>query len=359
MNVLFDTLASPEDSGGMRLHAREVINSWIEEYPRDRVVVIGPRWVKLDIPAHSQVRYIIWPNENAILRIVGEMIIVPLIAWTYLRSSVLLSLSPVLSPLSPRSRSYIVSHDWRHLYNPHQFSAMQRIYRSIWARSLRWAKAVFAISTKTANEIHLIEPRTPVIVVPNGRDHARRWAPVQSGDRLAADDPPIIVTFGHKNHKRPELAIGALKTLQHDAKLVVLGATGEYRNHLVNLAQEAGVAGQCEFPGFVDEITYQRTASTATIVLLLATDDGFGLPVAEAEYFGIHSIVTSDGGLAAIHPNAVEVEPNVQDLAQAIDTLLNTPGRQPTAPKWTWRNTIVDMRAVVLSHNTVYQRQPD
>jgi glycosyltransferase involved in cell wall biosynthesis len=202
-----------------------------------------------------------------------------------------------------------------------------------------------AISRKTASEITTLCPEAKVVVIENGRDHPRRWSILPRSSR---EGPHYLVTFGHKNHKRPELAIAALTMLDgdpEDTKLIVLGAEGSYRHDLEVLAHSFGVSERCEFPGFVNEQEYQSIVSNAKVLLLLSSDDGFGLPLVEAEYFGIPAIVMSDSGLAALHPSVIETEPVAAELARAICVALPSEGLKPLT--WTWSDTVHKMRGVM------------
>jgi glycosyltransferase involved in cell wall biosynthesis len=331
----------------MRLHGYEVIHNWASQFPRDDLLLVGPAWVRRDTNSLRHITYITWPNETFFSRVFGEMIVVPAVSWVFRRAPVL-SLSPVLSPLLSRSRAYSVSHDWRHIGAPEQFSRAQRIYRRIWRTSLKRARIVFAISGKTASEVRQLEPTANTVVVPNGRDHARRWK--VEIDRADVTNRRRIVTFGHKNHKRPELAIEALAHLKDDAEpldLVILGASGEYRDRLANLAQTVGVVDQCEFPGFVADHAYELAISGSDVVLLLSTDEGFGLPVVEAEYFGIPVIVASDSGLGELHPDVTISQPSAIAVSEAIRSTLRAQKRI-SRNYWTWADAVQQIRGCIV-----------
>jgi glycosyltransferase involved in cell wall biosynthesis len=131
------------------------------------------------------------------------------------------------------------------------------------------------------------------------------------------------VTFGHHNNKRPELVIGALALLNEpefaNLKLVVLGAKGEYQSQLSNLAEELTVSDQCCFPGFVSEKEYQKIIANASVVIMASSDEGFGLPITEAQYFGIPAVLASDSGVGEIHgADVILAEPSNSGMAKAI-----------------------------------------
>jgi glycosyltransferase involved in cell wall biosynthesis len=351
MKVLFDALGATQKSGGMRLHAEEVVRNWYEAHPDDDLYVIGPAWLRDVQAACPGIRLRVWPNESAVLRIVGQLFVVPLVA-AFMSDRLVCSMSPVLSPLTPRRRSFVVVHDWRHLKHPHQFSRAQKAYRQMWKVGARHANAVFAISEKTAQEVHSLLPGIEVVVAPNGGDHPRRWAAVR--EVSAKESPRSIVTFGHLPNKRAALAVCALPfvSAEPEPRLIVLGAEGEARDQLRDLAAMRGVEERCEFPGFVDALEYQSVVAHASVILLLSDDDGFGLPLAEAAYLGLPAIVTADGGVANLHAGAICIDPTVDALAAAITTALSPGYAAPHVSVATWSSTVATIRRTIAERSS-------
>ncbi|MBO0980998.1 glycosyltransferase [Microbacterium sp. SD291] len=319
MRIVFDALGSTELSGGMRLHSTEVIRGWLKSWPDDEVIVIGPEWAKTEFGDRADVR--VWPNEDPIRRSFGQLVYSAVVASRE-RADALVSLSPIVSPLRRRLTACF-QHDWRHKLNPHEFPIHQRAYRWLWEVSAKRADFNACISGKAQSETTRFVPSAHTVVIENGRDHARDWPAFER-----PNGTPNVVTFGHHNNKRPDLVIGALATLRRrgaDAPTAtVLGARGEYAETLRALATELGVADLVAFPGFVDDTTYQQIVSTASIVVMPSSDEGFGLPVAEALYLGIPAIVTSDSGMPEIFgDDVVSVAPTGDALAEAIAGVLD------------------------------------
>jgi glycosyltransferase involved in cell wall biosynthesis len=169
-------------------------------------------------------------------------------------------------------------------------------------------------------------------------------------DTSALDGKRIITTFGHFANKRPELVLDALALL--DAKevgplqLVVFGATGEYRDALRQRATDLGILDSCVFPGFVEQTEYESYVQRSSVVVLASSDEGFGLPVAEANFLGIPAVVTTDSGLAEIHHQGlVEAAPDAASVAEALTYALN--GHVPRADVsavQTWADTATGLR---------------
>lgn len=351
MKILFDALGSTERSGGMRLHSTELVRAWIEQFPGDDVLVISGAWAKMDL-APFGAKVTAWPNEGAIGRAAGQLIASPLLGAIRGVDAVV-SLSPIVSPIVPRSRSVCFQHDWRHKRNPHEFPRFQRVYRWLWEWSAANAGVNICISEKTKQETLRFVPSAQVKVVENGRDHAHRWAATR-----APVAQPTILTFGHHNNKRPELVIEAFALVRSDlpvnTRLVVLGARGAYANDLYQRSATLGVQSLVDFPGFVSSQEYERLVSSASTIVMASSDEGFGLPVAEAQYFGIPAIVTSDSGMTEIFGDyPFSAEPDASSLGVSLVEALNAPEAvtsKGAASMWRWRDAAQSLRSHLEDH---------
>lgn len=343
MRVLIDSLGATEHSGGMRLHATEIVRAWAETFPEDELHVLAGEWAlrdfaNLSLTVHS------WPNEGVIGRSFGQVVQAAIISRR-VDADAVISLSPIVAPFSRRVPKYCFQHDWRHMRNPHEFPLHQRAYRHLWRISAVNATSNLCISTKAERETQEYAPGSRTTVIPNGRDHARRWnlAEIKSRDS--------IVTFGHHNNKRPELVIDALAMssdpLLGRMKLVVLGARGAYATELQNRASELGVIDRVSFPGFVSPDSYEEIVSTAAILTMASSDEGFGLPIAEAQFFGIPAVVTSDSGMTEIFGDyPIVAEPTAESLGEALASAAGR-GRRAETGLWSWADTVAGLRSSV------------
>lgn len=327
MRILFDVLGSTEKSGGMRLHSTQVIESWTTLYPDDDIWILGPAWVSERFGRLPRVTVVEWKNESVVFRSTGQVLVSALVAARH-RVDYAISLSPLVSPLIPRRKAICFQHDWRHKKNPHEFPAAQRIYRKLWEISAAHAHFNVCISEKAQKETREYVTRAETVIIANGRDHARAWS-----TSTHAPEGRSIVTFGHHNNKRPELVIRAVAELPEGVSpgttLTVLGARGAYASELRGLAAELGVADRVVFPGFVDDAQYQSIVSGASVVVMASSDEGFGLPIAEAEYFGIPALVTSDSGMDEIFGSyPIVADPDPHSIASGLAVAL-TRDREP------------------------------
>lgn len=335
MRIVVDVMGTPESSGGMNLYARELITAWAETFSNDELIVIGGSWItRLQDEWPEQISTRVVQRNSVAQRFWTQMLTS---GWLARRTKAdsLLSLSPIVARTFPSTREVAVVHDWRHLKRPDEFGRLQRLYRRLWVSSLGRARVTVTISDKTRTETKLYAPRANAVVVRNGGDHPRRWEPVQR----EPSDSIRVLTYGHFVNKRPEPVIEAIALLAHrgiSAELTVLGARGDYRATLEALAAEAGVAGRVRFPGFVEDSEYQRLFQSVDVVVLNSSDEGFGLPVVEAGYFGIPVIAAEDSGLADIHGSAVALHsPSATGVAEGIRiATLAEPSQTPQIHTW-------------------------
>lgn len=334
----------------MRLYVDAVIRGWEESHPSDRITLLGGKWVKDVFGDHPGLRVIVWPNDFVGTRMLGQIIGSALMMYAT-RSEAVISLSTLVTPLVAQRRRVCVVHDWRHVKNPSEFGRAQLAYRKLWKLSVRHAGAVVGISAKTHTETQGIVPGARGVVVENGRDYVRYWnvvAPRDVGGRR------IITTFGHFANKRPELVLDAVALLPDEVRdsiqLVVFGAIGDYCDSLRDRATHLGIVESCLFPGFVEQADYEQFIQRSSVVVLASSDEGFGLPIAEANFLGIPAVVTTDSGLAQIHDQGlVEAEPTAQSVAEAIlQALSGRVARADVTGLQSWADTARGLRSATV-----------
>lgn len=343
MRIVVDVMGTPQASGGMNLYARELVTAWAEAFPRDELIMVGGEWITELASEHpGQIAARVVRGESVASRFWTQVVRSGVIARRE-KADVLLSLSPIAAFTFPADRSAAVVHDWRHLRRPDEFGRFQRLYRRLWVPSLRRVRTAFAISEKTHDETREFAAGARSVVVRNGGDHPRHWNRVERN----SDGTTRILTYGHFVNKRPEPVIEAMSLLSSEGntvELTVVGARGAYRDELGRLAADAGVADHVSFPGFVEDLDYQSLLQTSDVVVLNSSDEGFGLPVVEARYFGIPVVAAMDSGLLEIHgADVVASEPTAPHLADAIRSAAAAV-RMDAATVRTWADTAGEIR---------------
>ena len=102
MKIFIDALGAPEKSGGMRLYVDGVVRGWLEAYPEDQLNILAPRWVETEFATNPNVRVFVL-KEGLVLRVVGQFVL-SAILYHLTRSRVMISLSPVVTPLVKKAR---------------------------------------------------------------------------------------------------------------------------------------------------------------------------------------------------------------------------------------------------------------
>lgn len=347
MKVLFDVIGAPRGSGGPYIHAAEVLRAWSTAYPDDEIVVIGPDWVDEIPTGRAARRRIRWSNSGLPARVFGQLIVTPLVA-RFLRDHVLIVSLPVLSPAAPAERSYVFAHDWRHLHRPAEFIWTRRAYRAIWGSSVTRARGTFAISRKTLSETVARFPTAQTVLAENGADHALRWTSSSEPEWADRLEPGFVVTPGHRENKRAALVIDAIAELDSADRpqLVVMGAVGDLRDQLRAHAEARGVSQDVIFPGYVTTDHYAYCITRARCLIMASSDEGYGLPAAEAMILGVPVITTDDSGLREIFQGAVHaVPPSAGAIASAISAPMPRARRDRPA---TWTDTVRVVREAIL-----------
>ncbi|MDR6867238.1 glycosyltransferase involved in cell wall biosynthesis [Microbacterium resistens] len=348
MRIVVDVMGTPMASGGMNLYARELLTAWAEEVPEDTLILVGGEWVTALAAAHpGRIVARVVRGESILSRFWTQLVRSGLIARRE-HADALLSLSPIAAFTFDADREAAVVHDWRHLRRPEEFGRFQRLYRRLWIPSLRRVRTAIAISEKTDAETKEFAVGANSLVVRNGGDHPRHWPRVEP----APGGPARVLTYGHFVNKRPEAVIEAIALLRDGgtpARLTVLGAKGAYQEGLAELAAARGVSELVRFPGFVEDAEYQELLQRSDVVVLNSSDEGFGLPVVEARYFGIPVVAAADSGLSEIHGDSIVVsDPSAAPLAEAIGAAAAA-GRARPATLRTWGDTAREIRASLQS----------
>lgn len=333
--------------------ARQLIRAWAEQFPRDRVTITGSRQLLKELGLLPFRTHRV-PGRTAPLRALSQLLVVPAIASKGAFTRVL-SLNSVLSPLlnSSIDGKVLINHDWRHLTRPQEFSALQRLYRRIWIGATKRSTHVIAISEKTAMETLRFTGRGDVVVITPGGDHlASAAGKVTIDDLLGASK--FLVAFAQHTNKRPELAIESLGILRQlgggdQYSLVILGARTDHEQRLRSLAEEFGVTDRTHFISFAPTPDYRWLISSAKALLILSTDEGYSIPVAEARYFGTPVIVSKLSGIAGvIHTDVHEVGESAEEIASAVLSLPPSALTSSRENVSTWAECVGKVRAVLL-----------
>jgi glycosyltransferase involved in cell wall biosynthesis len=273
------------------------------------------------------------------------------------RADAVLNATPVAAALVPvRAPQATIVHDIRHTVRPEEFRRRQIVYRDlVYGRSIRGSDAVIAVSESTRD--HLVRelgiPHERIHVVRHGADHVDRWVRGEPGTHGIA--------FAHWSNKRPDVAVHAWAILRDsvpgfDRPLEIVGVGPDVRQVLASSIADRGLEGLVRMHGYLPDPNYQRLFSSAAVVLLPSTLEGFGLPVIEGLRLGIPVVVSVEagaeeaGGDAAIYASgdaqsfAAECARLFADDAWRDQVVARGRGH---AASFTWTGTALATRAVL------------
>lgn len=141
--------------------------------------------------------------------------------------------------------------------------------------------------------------------------------------------PPLILSVGRLVPYKGYICL--LQAMQAvNATLLLIGA-GPLERDLKSAAQNLGVCGKVKFLGWIDDLQPYYRASSLFVLPSITRAEAFGLVQLEAMAAGLPVINTDiDSGVPEVSPDGITgitVPPgDSAALAQAINTLLETPG---------------------------------
>jgi glycosyltransferase involved in cell wall biosynthesis len=260
-------------------------------------------------------------------RLAWEQARLPLALVQAKRAGAQLVFSPALgAPLfSPLPRVAYV-HDLIPLKQPGHFTGAARWY---WSTLLpaTWRRCqALAVSNHTiADELAALlgYPRARIHLAPYYIDpllksiadelHAGEPTPAQS------ESCAVFITVGsHEPRKNLELAIRALALYNQarvPARLVITGTENAYTLSLRRLADECGVINSVQFTGYLDRRQLVSHLLSATALLFVSREEGFGLPPLEAQSLGCPAILSDLPVLRAAHADPARLAQLPQEIS--------------------------------------------
>jgi glycosyltransferase involved in cell wall biosynthesis len=222
----------------------------------------------------------------------------------------------------------------------------QPILRFIWPlyeRVYRVADAIKVISNFLDSEVRKLGISAPVNIIPNGVDVQKFSAPVSDetiadlknkfnkkmGDVILFTASRLVLSRGVED------TIRALEHLPQNVKFVIAG-TGDDKQKLEDIANEAGVAERVQFVGHVDHSELPAYYKVSDIFVRPSLIEGFGNAFVEAFAAGIPVVATPVGGIPDFlfdperNPDTAPTGLfcNVQDpvsIAHAVSRLMDSP----------------------------------
>lgn len=350
--ILIDLVGAPFQSGGVEVWARELIHSWAEEFPKDQLTIVcDPRVLEgASLPRNFIVVAV--GSQSQARRALLQFFFVPFVFFRG-KFDRLFSINSVFSPFLVRRKVTIMNHDWRHLRRPSEFSLAQRLYRVVWKWCTRNSREVISISSKTADETAMYTGRNSTFVVHPGGNHLDRVVGDSDVERYLANEP-FLLAFAQHTNKRPELVLDALACLaklgkQPVPKLVLLGVRGAARETLKRQANEYELSDRLVPYEFVSQADYAWLVRNAACVVLLSTDEGYSIPIAEASSCGTPVLASEVSGVGEnLHRGLRTVSDDPESIAVHLRSIL-AEGRARPKSYSSWSETVKFVREIVVN----------
>lgn len=359
MRVLINAVTVSRTATGNWTYLRGLLGGWQALGGSDRLLVVAhPTFPEADEAALSAVAEVRRTAGGRAQRALTQHTRLDGLARTFAAHAVL-NATPVAAAIVPVRRAQAtVVHDIRHAVRPQEFGRLQLTYRRlVYNRTIRRSTVVIASSESSRADIerHFGLGPERLKMVPLAADHADAW-------RQAGPPGSHAVAFAQWSNKRPDVALRAWALLRDstpgfDRRLDVIGARGQLRAELEQLAAGLALDGLVRFHGYLPDDDYERLFATAALILVPSTLEGFGLPVLEGMRLGIPVVASAGagieqaGGSAALYAEAG----NAEAFAAHCHRLLTdeahrravVAGALTHAAGYTWRSTAQATRAVL------------
>lgn len=325
MRVLFDAYWWTKGPTANRTVLREFVFAWERLFPDDQII-LALRARDADVSGlpkrASSVRTHLYPHAlsnavelGAIARRVEAQAVV---SHNY---------APIFGP------SLVFIHDLLFEENPQWFTRIERLYFGGMSHLARRARVVATSSRTEAVRIERLHPYLAPVVA-TGLGVASSLARSSPG-RPALPDfvKSFTLSVGRLNaRKNLDTTIrGAMgsSSVTPSSPLVVVGSA-EYSGvgaHLPRDVADFVSDGRLIFLGYVNDAELRWLYENTAALIFMSLDEGYGLPILEARYFGAHIIASDIDVMREVAgPEAVLVPPySAARLSAAIDDAIRNP----------------------------------
>ncbi|MGH2530814.1 MAG: glycosyltransferase family 4 protein [Thermomicrobiales bacterium] len=354
MRILIDAMAVGEGRGGIVTYLRGLLRGWHEAGFDDELAVVGTAKLPPEIDEALGALGTTFRLGGAYpgSRFVAQHVGIPALARRW-QPDAILATTPVVPLLIWRRPVVAMVHDLRYRHRPAEFRRVQRWYRTVtywWG--IRRAQRLVTNSLMTQQDIVAAYP-----------DVAAKIETIYLGCDLFACDAAATgshaLAFAHWTNKQPDVSIRAWALLNSTIDgfsniLHIVGVSPHDRPRLDGVIDQCGVRHLVQLHDFLDDATYQRLLSSARLLLMPSTFEGFGLPIVEAMRLGV-AVVASDnagmqeaGGAFALYAPADSPEAFAKQCARLLrdDALRQSlvAGGRRHAEQFTWRRTAEQTR---------------
>ncbi|PWS26589.1 glycosyltransferase family 1 protein [Pedobacter yonginense] len=341
MNIGYDGKRAANNLTGLGNYSRSLIESLAFQYPENQYIVYSPKVkaskqistflqnqnIKLALPKNGS---FLWRSLNILKDLVRDDIQI----YHGLSHEIPFAIQHT------RIKSVVTIHDLIFLRFPKYYKFIDRkLYEWKSKSACKRADKIIAISEKTKAdliEFYQIEPNKIEVIYQSCDDHFKSPFDASTLSRIKATyklPEKYILSVGTiEERKNLKLIVTALKDVQEDYKLVVIGKQTAYFKTVEKEIDRLGLRKRILFLQNIPFSDLPGIYQLASIFAYPSFYEGFGIPIIEALYSGVPTIAATGSCLEeAGGPNSIYVSPtDSNQLAGAINQIISNSKLQKT-----------------------------
>jgi glycosyltransferase involved in cell wall biosynthesis len=320
-----------------------LIHFWATQYPEDKLIVFVPNksHSKIELDVHRNIQFIFRPHRT---RFHAFWVLLEMLPKNLeFDMSITQNFTP-LSRRSSKSKQVTFVHDVIYRRHPEWFSAIERLYLGLIRITVPFSDMV---ATSSHTESIRIEEEFPFLrgrIVSVGLDVPYSLTNEHSDRKInpLTDFKKYILCVGRLNvRKNLQLIIDAYKlsNLNNEFDLVIVGEPNGKNGKFYQ--GDAGV----HWLGYVSDAELRMLYSNSSLFVCASHDEGFGLPLIEANYFQVPTLASKIEVFQELGTASGYFDPaSVEQLSQMMRHTLSNFLRPKQAFFGNWFSVIQKLR---------------
>lgn len=322
----------------------EIVSEWIKHFPEDEVEIVVAKSEGAS-PSYAGVKVRVFPR---IYHPLFNLFFVSFVGW---KNKAEIVVFQNFSGLAKDARVYI--HDFIFFDHPEWFSRLERYYFALMKPMTQFFRpTVYTSSVTESLRISRFLKNRKVYVAPIGIRTQLALAVPAKPILLGSYEGPFIFAPGRNNPRKnidsvisSYLELGAGNSVP---KLVVLGLSSEeyFQTQVASYAHESIL-----FIPYVSDAELAWLYKNCKIFIFLSFDEGFGMPVLEAKFFGAPSILSDIKIFREVNGTQGKfVKPNsIKDITNLMkecyeSPISSVPSIHPALDIFGWDRAVVVLR---------------
>ena len=244
-----------------------------------------------------------------------------------------------------RAKQVITIHDFIPLHYPEVAQHQNKYYKFLMPFLLKKAHKIICISENTKKDLlnFYDVDDSKVSVIYNGYDD--HLFNLNNASKLVLEKYKInynymIIVGASYYHKNIEIALKAIKDINKNCKLIIVGKDSQYILKLKKLVNELDIEEKVNFIGYVPDEDLPSLYYYSKAFVYPTLYEGFGLPILEAMACGTVVITSNNSSLPEVYGDSALVFKNndVEDLREKMILLLNDEELRQSLIKKSFKN---------------------